>query len=189
MVVMGACAAVIDAGKILLTKREDFEIWCLPGGHVEAGETLAQAAVRETQEETGLEVALTHLVGLYSRERNWDGSSIHVSCFAARPTGGALNPQPEEVLEARYFGPDEIPQALMSGHRQRIADALAGTLGAVWQQEAPWPGEEDLTRAELYTQRDHSGLSRAEFYIRHFGLAGPDPNDERLELAGATKPR
>lgn len=154
MIAMGACVAVLDDGKILLTKREDFEIWCMPGGHVEVGETLAQAAVRETFEETGVEVELTHLVGLYSRCHSWEGSSIHVACFAARPTGGAFNRQPEEVLELDYFASEDIPAALLSGHRQRIADAFAGTVGAVWQQEAPWPGEDQqITRAKLYAEK------------------------------------
>ncbi len=62
--------AVIHEGKILLTKREDFETWILPSGGVEEGESLAQAAIRETKEETGLDVELTRLVGVYSRLSN-----------------------------------------------------------------------------------------------------------------------
>jgi hypothetical protein len=41
--------AVIQEGKVLLTKREDFEVWCLPSGGVEDGESLAEAALRETK--------------------------------------------------------------------------------------------------------------------------------------------
>ena len=90
MIAMGACAAVIDNGKILLTKREDFEVWCLPGGHVENGESMAQAAVRETLEETGLVVELSHLVSISYRQHNWNGLPMHLGCFAARRTGGQL---------------------------------------------------------------------------------------------------
>ena len=50
--------AVIHENQILLTKRGDFEIWCLPSGGVEEGESVAQAAIRETKEETGLDVEL-----------------------------------------------------------------------------------------------------------------------------------
>ena len=121
MIALGACAAVIDDGKILLTKREDFEVWCLPGGHVEDGESMARAAVRETLEETGVEIELSHLVGLYYRQHNWNGLAMHVACFAARPVGGSLRPQLEEVLELRYCAPDALPAEILSGHRRRIA--------------------------------------------------------------------
>jgi ADP-ribose pyrophosphatase YjhB (NUDIX family) len=51
---LGVNIAVIQDGQILLTQREDFEVWCLPGGEVDACESIAQAAVREALEETGL---------------------------------------------------------------------------------------------------------------------------------------
>ncbi|PJF32668.1 MAG: NUDIX hydrolase, partial [Phototrophicales bacterium] len=53
MTMIGANIAIIRDNKILLTKREDFEVWCLPGGQAEAGESLAQTALREAREETG----------------------------------------------------------------------------------------------------------------------------------------
>ena len=49
---LAVIVAVIDNNKILLTKREDFEVWCLPGGGVEDGESLAEAGIREAKEET-----------------------------------------------------------------------------------------------------------------------------------------
>jgi 8-oxo-dGTP pyrophosphatase MutT (NUDIX family) len=64
---LAVIVAVIDDGKVLLTKREDFEVWCLPGGGVEDGESMAEAAIRETWEEAGIQVELTRLVGVYSR--------------------------------------------------------------------------------------------------------------------------
>jgi ADP-ribose pyrophosphatase YjhB (NUDIX family) len=68
MPTLGVNIAIRDHhNRVLLTRREDFDMWCLPGGGVEVGETLAQAARREAQEETGLQVALTRLVGVYSR--------------------------------------------------------------------------------------------------------------------------
>jgi len=53
MPALGINVAVISEDRILLTKRDDFEVWCLPSGGVEEGESLAEAAVRETKEETG----------------------------------------------------------------------------------------------------------------------------------------
>ena len=155
MIALGACAAVIDDGKILLTKREDFEVWCLPGGHVEDGESMARAAVRETLEETGVEIELSHLVGLYYRQHNWNGLAMHVACFAARPVGGSLRPQLEEVLELRYCAPDALPAEILSGHRRRIADLEATQVACArahvldLHEIAPVVGGGELVELEL----------------------------------------
>ena len=80
--------AVIQDNKILLTQREDFETWILPSGGVEDGESIAQAAIRETKEETGLDVELTGLVGIYSRLGNM--VPVHAVLFTATPVGGEI---------------------------------------------------------------------------------------------------
>src|SRR3712207_1046342 len=97
MTIMGAAVAIIRDGRILLTKREDFEVWCLPGGHVDPGESVAAAAIREAREELGLEVRLTRLVGIYSKP-NWPNGGMHIVVFAAERIGGALQPAADEVL-------------------------------------------------------------------------------------------
>src|SRR6202011_555214 len=91
-------------GLILLTKREDMHVWCLPGGAVDDGESIAQAAIREVREETGLTVELVRLVGLYSRP-SWN---THQAVFAARPICGTLFPQKGEVIEAGYFNAEAL---------------------------------------------------------------------------------
>jgi ADP-ribose pyrophosphatase YjhB (NUDIX family) len=177
---LGVSVAILQAGKLLLTQREDYEIWCLPGGGVELGETLVQAAMRETYEEVGLEVKLTRLVGVYS-DPSWFNHGLHVVLFAAQVTGGKLAPQAGEVLAARFFGLDELPEALMFGTRQRAEHALQGVGGGVaWTQYSPRPLLPPLTRQEIYAMRDLSGLSRAEFYRRNFGDF--DPGSETLEV-------
>jgi ADP-ribose pyrophosphatase YjhB (NUDIX family) len=122
---VGVNVAILRDGRVLLTKRKDFGVWCLPGGHVDTGESVAQAAIRGAAEETGLDVRLNRLVGIYSipKARAWVNLIV---LFAAEATGGALKAQQAEVLEMRYFHPDEIPGTLLWGHRQRIQDALAG---------------------------------------------------------------
>jgi ADP-ribose pyrophosphatase YjhB (NUDIX family) len=179
MPVLGVNTAIIENNQILLTLRDDFHVWCLPGGGVDDGESIAQAAVRETLEETGLQVGLTHMVGIYSRP-NWLNGGLHVVVFAGRITGGILKPQPEEVLDARFFPLDDLPQALLFGHKQRIADAAEGRQGLAWLQEAEWLQPPQMTRAELYQKCAESGLERAEFYHRHVGRA--IPGGERLEV-------
>ncbi len=160
------CVVVTEAGKILLTKRSDFHIWCLPSGRVEDEETVVEAAIRETKEETGLDVKITRLVGIYSRPT--DKPSGHAVVFAAIPVGGEISCQPGETLEVRYFSLDDLPIALSFGHKRRIEDAVQGVGGPVISQRPenllnPKPGRE-----ELYSLRDKSGLSPEQFYLSYF---------------------
>jgi ADP-ribose pyrophosphatase YjhB (NUDIX family) len=178
----GVAVVVIDVDKILLTRREDFAVWCLPGGAVEDGESLAQAGVREVREETGIAVELTRLVGVYSRPRWW-GGGMHSTVFAARPIGGALVADPHETTGAGYFALAALPAPLFWVHVQPIRDAVAGVGGVARTQHAAWPfGQEHLTRQELYALRDRSGLPRDEFYRRYLGPA-PE-NAEALDVGG-----
>jgi 8-oxo-dGTP diphosphatase len=169
---LGVNTAIVRDHRILLTLRTDWEVWCLPGGSVEADESLAQAAIRETREELGFEVKLTRLVGLYSRN-GWLDQGLHVVVFAAEITGGELAIQEGEVLEARWFAAAEVPDAMLLSHRQRALDALAGVSGAVWYFDSEWPYEPGLTRSELYGLCERSGLPRAEFYRQFVGRSGP----------------
>ena len=181
MSTLGVNVAAIQENKILLTLRSDFEVWCLPGGGVDANESLAQAALRELREETGLEARLLQLVGMYSR-RGWLGGGLHVAVFAGEVTGGVLRPQPEEVLELRYFGREELPEAMLLGHRQRCLDAFDGVCGAVWSQDGDWPYPPEMDRKELYERMAQSGLPPAEFYLQHVGK--PLPGGMVLEVPG-----
>ena len=163
-----------DAGRILLAQREDFEIWSLPGGHVEDGESVAEAAIREVKEETGVDVVLTGLVGIYYRPQGWSPGGSHNVVFAGKPTGGTLTPQSDEVLDVGYFAQDDLPDPLFWGHRQRILDAMIGVGGSVaWTQNTEWPFDQNLDRQGIYDARDRSGLTRFEFYQKHFDRPGP----------------
>jgi len=64
-----------DKGEVLLAKRSDNGLWCIPGGHVDLGETLAQACLRELFEETGLKADVERLVGVYSDTKG----SLHIA--------------------------------------------------------------------------------------------------------------
>ena len=129
----GADAAVFDdAGRILLQHRADFDMWGLPGGSIETGETLRDAVVREVKEESGLDVEVVRLVGAYSEPeytttRYPDGNVVHYVSLTleCRVIGGQLRPQRGESKAVRFFEPHDLPEPLLRDHVPRIQDALA----------------------------------------------------------------
>jgi len=155
--------AVIQDGKILLTKRDDFHVWCLPSGGVEEGESLAEAAIRETKEETGIEVELTRLVGVYLRLGGIP--DVHAVLYEAKPIGGELRLQPGETIEVKYFARHEIPDELAFAHKKRIKDAFDGKSGMSVKQEINTGGGVIIDRDRLYELRDQCGLSPLQFYF------------------------
>jgi ADP-ribose pyrophosphatase YjhB (NUDIX family) len=170
---LAVIVAIIDDGKVLLTRREDFEVWCLPGGGMEDGETLAEGAIREAKEETGLDVQLTRLVGVYSR-LGGGMRDTHAVLYAAKPIGGELKTQQNETIEVAYFPFDQLPKELLFGHKKRIHDAVHGLTGMSVRQEIRTGDTKIYTRQELYEMRDRSGLSRQQFYLKRFEGAGID---------------
>lgn len=131
-------AVVFDGGRgrILLTRRADNGRWCLPGGHVDPGETVAESCAREVLEETGLKVRVGRLIGVYS-DPDWvvdygDGTyhQIVALCFEAELEGGEPGAS-SETLASGFFPIGEIVgMDLMEHHRERIADALAAAASA-----------------------------------------------------------
>lgn len=130
----GTSALIIDeAGeRILLTRRTDNGRWCMPGGRMEPGESVAEACVRETLEETGLEVEVVRLIGIYSSPDMLiayaDGNrrQIVAAHFLVRVLGGALRLS-DETTEFRFVSRDDLAHLdLMEHHRQRIIDSFAG---------------------------------------------------------------
>ena len=117
-----------EQGEVLLAKRTDNGLWCIPGGHVDLGETLAEACVRELFEETGLKAEAVKLVGVYSDKEN----SLHIAqglewhtvrvSFLCRVIGGVPRGS-EETSEIRFFSPQQLPP-LITDHGRRICDAL-----------------------------------------------------------------
>jgi len=161
--------AVIYEGKILLTKRDDFQVWCLPSGGVEEGESLAEAAIRETKEETGIDVELTRLIGVYSRLGGLP--DVHAVLYEAKQIGGELRIQPGETLEVKYFAPNELPLEMSFGHIKRIEDAMNGAQGISVRQQLIFLGKQAFSRKEIIELMKESGLSPQEFYMQRINDA------------------
>lgn len=109
MVRVGVVAGCVirQDGMFLLVQEKNpkvYGLWNVPAGHVDEGETIEEAAVREAKEETGFEVTLDHEVGVHHGSAT--ESVLHI--FAANITGGELAIDPSEVLDAQWFTYDEI---------------------------------------------------------------------------------
>jgi 8-oxo-dGTP pyrophosphatase MutT (NUDIX family) len=129
---LGCSATLFDPTykKILLTRRTDNGDWCLPGGGVEPGESVAEAAERETWEETGLRVGVIRLVGVYSNPHQLieyaDGNKAFIVAlnFEVRLLGGAMALS-NETTDIGFFTLQEIEDMkLLGNHKQRIQDAI-----------------------------------------------------------------
>ena len=128
------CSAIIfddSREKVLLTRRADNGKWCLPGGHMEAGESTTEACAREVLEETGLTVKVGRLIGVYGSPHRIteyaDGNKVQsvVMCFEAETISGELTTS-DETTEFGYYDVNEMQGLdLLDSSQERIDDALA----------------------------------------------------------------
>lgn len=118
LLMMPGVAGIIrdDHGRILMQRRTDDGMWGLPAGSVDPGEAPAQALVHEVQEETGLLVRPTKLIGLFGGANGFrhtypsgDVVEYMVALFACRIVGGQLQINDDESLELKFFAGDEMP--------------------------------------------------------------------------------
>jgi ADP-ribose pyrophosphatase YjhB (NUDIX family) len=121
-----AVGVVIELdGKIVLGRRAHepkLGLWSFPSGFVDAGERLESAAMREVEEETGLQVRIDRLLGAYSTE----GERTIFIAYAGSVTGGTLVAG-EECLEVVAFAPDALPE---------LAFPHDGAVLAAWASDA-----------------------------------------------------
>jgi ADP-ribose pyrophosphatase YjhB (NUDIX family) len=125
-IAVGTIIRVNEGRQIVLVRRAiepGYGKWVFPGGYVDRGEEVKQAAIREAREEAGLEIRIDHLVNIYS----YTGATPVIIVYAATKTGGTLAID-EESLEAREFWPGEIPwdELAFRSTREALEEFLAG---------------------------------------------------------------
>ena len=122
---------VNDAGEILMIRRTDNDNWAVPGGAIDLGESVAQAAVRETREESGIECEISGIVGIYSDPKhvllytsNGEVRQEFSIVLTARPLSGQPTPS-SESSEVRWVPVSEVSGLTMDrSMRIRINDYL-----------------------------------------------------------------
>lgn len=118
--ILSAAAIVVNEKNELLLIKGPRRGWEMPGGQVEEGESLSQAAIRETKEESGIDIEIIKFCGIFQNM----GNSICNTLFLARPIGGELT-KSEESLEAGFFPIEEaLHKVQWKNFRQRIEYCL-----------------------------------------------------------------
>jgi ADP-ribose pyrophosphatase YjhB (NUDIX family) len=130
--VVGSSAVVMNSeGHILLQRRSDSGNWALPGGAMDIGETFAQSAIREVKEETGFDVRIERIVGIYSDPAHvfaYEDGEVRQEfniCLACTIVSGELHVS-SESHDVRFFSIDEVAGLTMhESIRKRIDDYLS----------------------------------------------------------------
>jgi 8-oxo-dGTP pyrophosphatase MutT (NUDIX family) len=128
---------VNDAGDVLMIRRTDNGNWAVPGGGIDLGESLVEAAVRETREEAGIECRVTGLVGIYTDPRhvilytsNGEARQEFSIVLTAVPVGGQPTPS-DESSEVRWVPRADVLGCQMDrSMRLRLEHYLDGREGS-----------------------------------------------------------
>lgn len=133
-----------EKDRVLLCHRRDFDLWNLPGGGVDPGESPWGALVREIEEETGLEAAPVHLSGVYSKPE----SNEIVFSFFCRVTGGAGR-FTDEADRIEYFSLERIPKNTVPKQVERIEDFFSDRRGTHYRVQSGPSAIELLKKGNL----------------------------------------
>ncbi len=117
---IGVFAIIFDEKKrVLLCHRRDYDLWNLPGGGLENGEAPWECAIRETKEETGLDVKIKKLSGIYSKPEKDE----IVFQYICEVVDGEITLN-DEADEIKYFAFERIPKNTSRKQIERVQDAL-----------------------------------------------------------------
>ena len=131
--ILPAVSVVIfdDEGRVLLQKRKDTKSWCIISGHVEFGETIEAAALREIFEETRAQAQIVRFIGVYSSPESqiyhYEDAKVHyvTACFEARLLA-PLDPNfnRKETMQLKFFYKDNLPENMALINPFWLSDAL-----------------------------------------------------------------
>jgi ADP-ribose pyrophosphatase YjhB (NUDIX family) len=125
-----------DKGEILLQKRSATEeIWALPGGAIEIGESVEEAVIREVKDHTGLDVVVEHLIGVYSKYftaySNGDRTQSICCFFKCNITGGDLVVDNKETFDLRFFNKNNAPKLFIQQNIDMLNDFFENKIGVI----------------------------------------------------------
>ena len=180
---LGAFTAIVDdRDRLLMIHRTDVDVWELPGGGVEDGESPWDAAVRETGEECGLTITVDRLAGVYWKPQE----NATVFQFTARSQGEEPGTS-DECDAAGWFALDDLPSPIRPAVKERIADVRADRKETILRTQT-----RDVRPVEP-AEYDHLGAITRLAYTRLPGhVPEPDYEDEladvgrRATVPGAT---
>ena len=123
-----------ENGEILLQKRSDKDdIWGLPGGAVEIGESIEDALIREVKEETGLNIEAEQFIGVYSKYfvtyPNGDSSQSICHLFKCNTLNGNLMVDNKETFDLKFFDKNNIPKLFIQQHTDMLNDFFENKIG------------------------------------------------------------
>lgn len=132
LILVGAVVVIVDeAGRLLLEERKfPKDLWGLPGGLMELGESTEDTAKREVMEETGLTIEELKLINVYSGPQHFvvaeNGDEFYVVTLAyySNKYRGELTVDKKESLSFKFFSPDELPEKMVGSHRTVLEEFL-----------------------------------------------------------------
>lgn len=143
--VVAAFGMIFDEqGRILLVHRTDYDLWNLPGGALENAESPVDGAKREVKEETGLDVEILKLIGVYTKP---EGGEI-VFSFTCRVIGGKITVN-DEADKIEYFEISKIPKNTVPKQVDRIRDVLLNLSEVIFKTQAGRPAIELVKEGKL----------------------------------------